>query len=40
MAMCDRLEAELAAAQTESSRLLEAVLRKALEGSGATPESP
>jgi len=32
MALCDRLEAQLATAQTESSRLLEAVLHRALEG--------
>jgi len=33
-------ETQLAAAQTESSRLLEAVLRRALEGSGATTREP
>ena len=40
MAMCDRLETQLAAVQTESSRLLEAVLRRALEESGATTREP
>jgi type I restriction enzyme S subunit len=30
MALCDRLEAQLAAARTESRRLLEAVLHEAL----------
>ncbi len=30
MAVCDRLESQLTAAQTESRRLLEAVLREAL----------
>jgi type I restriction enzyme S subunit len=32
MALCDRLEAQLATTQTESCRLLEAVLREALRG--------
>lgn len=31
MAICDRLEAQLTTAQTESRRLLDAVLHKALE---------
>ena len=31
MALCDRLEAQLTTAQTESRRLLEAVLREALD---------
>jgi type I restriction enzyme, S subunit len=30
MAMCDRLEAQIAAAATESSRLLESLLHEAL----------
>ena len=32
MALCDRLEAQLTTAQTESFRLLEAVLHEALHG--------
>jgi hypothetical protein len=36
MAICDRLEAQLTTAQTESSRLLEAVLQKALEEASAS----
>jgi hypothetical protein len=35
-AICDRLEAQLATARTESSRLLEAVLHRALEETGAS----
>ena len=38
MAICDRLEAQLAIAQTETSRLLEAVLHQALDSSDRAPE--
>jgi hypothetical protein len=34
MALCDRLEAQLTAAQDESRRLLEAVLHEALAAAG------
>jgi type I restriction enzyme S subunit len=34
MAVCDRLEAQLTATQTESRRLVEAVLHEALSGAG------
>ncbi|MCA1560958.1 MAG: restriction endonuclease subunit S, partial [Acidobacteria bacterium] len=39
LALCDRLEAQLTNAQTESSRLLEAVLHKALEEPSHQPAS-
>lgn len=35
MALCDRLEAQLATAQAESRRLLEAILQQALDGGSA-----
>ena len=40
LTICDRLETQLATAQTESSRLLEAVLHKALEETGASAREP
>jgi type I restriction enzyme S subunit len=39
MAMCDRLEAQLTATQTESRRLLEAVLHEALDSQQSTVNS-
>jgi len=39
MDVCDRLEAELATIRAESSRLLESVLHRALDGSDRVPES-
>ena len=40
MEICDRLEAQLATAQADSSRLLDAVLHKALEETGASTREP
>ncbi|KXK56848.1 MAG: restriction endonuclease subunit S [Chlorobi bacterium] len=38
MAICDELEAQLTAAETERSRLLEAILHKALAAASTTPQ--
>ena len=38
MALCDTLEAQLTTAQTETSRLLEAVLHHAINGVDKVPE--
>lgn len=38
MSLCDQLETQLTIAQTESRRLLEAVLHEAL--AAATPDTP